>query len=72
MGFSRHDPHAGKVREPGIPKSRLIWSDVESAVRNADGLMRGDNVGDKMIAISRLQGLLEDLVSAVQREDEKP
>jgi hypothetical protein len=54
-----------------VKESRLLWHDVESAVRSADTIMRGDDVGHKMIAVSRLQSLLEDTMSALQREQDR-
>jgi len=45
-------------------------SNVESAVRNADTIMSGRDVGHKMTAVVRLQSLLEDMQHALEREDE--
>ncbi len=51
-------------------KSDRIWSSLEASVSAAAAVMRGDDVGAKMSAVSSLQSLAEDLQSALQREDE--
>lgn len=53
-----------------ISESKLIWSNVESGVRNADTIMGGRDIGHKMAAVVRLQSLLEDMQHALEREDE--
>jgi hypothetical protein len=46
------------------------WSAVETSVADTSAVMRGDDVGAKMSAVSHIQSMLEDLQRSLEREDE--
>jgi len=53
-----------------MTESDRLWSELEAAVFFTAAVMRGTDVGAKMVAVSHLQSRLEDLQRALQREDE--
>jgi hypothetical protein len=55
-----------------MKKSDRIWSAMETSVFDTAAVMRGEDVGAKMGAVSHLQSLAEDLQRALTQEDEEP
>lgn len=54
----------------GMRDSDRQWSAVETSVSDTASVMRGDDVGAKMSAVSHIQSMLEDLQRSLEREDE--
>ena len=60
------------VAKANMKKSDRIWSAMETSVFDTAAVMRGEDVGAKMGAVSHLQSLAEDLQRALTQEDEEP
>jgi len=59
-----------KRQQSGVKESTLIWSNLKTAVRSAEAVMAGDDIEHKVIAIVRIQVILEIMETALLREKE--
>jgi hypothetical protein len=53
-----------------LSASERKWSELESSVFSAAAVMRSTDIAAKMVMVSHLQSLAEDLQRALEREDE--
>jgi len=58
------------VAKANMKASDRKWSALETSVCDTSAVMRGEDVGAKMNAVSHLQSMLEELQLVLQREDE--